>query len=87
MDDPDIYFEREIDNSLKPTTVEDQYNTIMSRAGRNGCGIFQVIVCAAVMAGTSQFSWLFYGLGFLELMPQFDCTYPNGTVVYDCSNQ
>ena len=89
MDESTTYFEGELNNTQssgnsKPTTVEDQYNTVMSRAGRNGCGIFQVLVCAAVMGGTSQFSWLFYGLGFLELMPQFDCTYPNGTVVYDC---
>lgn len=71
----------------KEPTIEDHYQAILKRGGRDGCGLYQVIVCSAVMTGITGFNWIFYGLGFLELFPQFDCHYSNGTTVYECTSE
>ena len=68
-------------------TVEDQYYATLHKAGNDGCGTFQFLLCLGIIFGLASWSWLFYGLSFLELLPQFDCQGPGGTIIYDCSTQ
>ena len=70
------------DIGANESTIEEHYQSILKRGGRDGCGLYQLIVCSAVMMGITGFNWIFYGLSFLELFPQFDCHYANGTTVY-----
>jgi hypothetical protein len=50
-------------------TIEERYHTVLRESGRDGCGKFQMLLAFGVMAGMSSFSWLFYSLSFLELIP------------------
>jgi hypothetical protein len=45
-----------------------------------------MMMSTIVMLGLSSFGYIEYGLGYIELFPQFDC-YIDGELVYDCSTE
>jgi hypothetical protein len=56
-----------------PKTLQEKYHAILQKSPRNGCGNFQIIASVTVMLCLIGFGYIEYGLGYLELMPQFIC--------------
>jgi len=76
-EDEPIGFESEelkITELLVPSTLQDKYHAILRKSSRNGCGKFQIIASTIVMFCLIGFGYIEYGLGYLELMPQFVCS-------------
>lgn len=73
-----------IESEAQPETIEKLYQRILMKSGNKGCGKFQWLMVVVIMCGLSGFGYIEYGLGFLELFPQFDCTI-DGVEKSDCS--
>ena len=61
-------------NTMAVPTLEQKYHMILEKSPRNGCGRFQVIASAIIMISLIGFGYIEYGLGYLELMPEFMCS-------------
>jgi hypothetical protein len=54
-------------------TTQEKYHALLIKAKRKGCGKFQIASSTIVMMCLIGFGYIEYGLGYLELMPEFTC--------------
>jgi hypothetical protein len=66
--------------------AEAAYIAILKKQPHEGCGKFQFMMGLIVLFGMCSFGYIEYGLGYLELMPQFECTI-DGVYYEYCTNE
>jgi len=54
-------------------SLEERYFDELRRSGSKGCGVYQIIVFAAVTSGIVGGGIVLYSLSLLEMMPRFEC--------------
>ena len=75
----------EFDDSLTVETIYDRL-IVKSHPENSGCGKYQWLMFIAIACGITSPGYIVFNLGFLELMPQFNCRI-DGIWVSDCSRE